>query len=51
MVNIKYTKGFEGYQSSVAELYKGSETPLYILFTGDKNADGISWCPDCNVGK
>ncbi|TMW42554.1 hypothetical protein DOY81_012367 [Sarcophaga bullata] len=51
MVNIKYTKGFEGYQNSVAELYKGSETPLYILFTGDKNSDGVSWCPDCNVAQ
>lgn len=51
MVHIKYTKGFEGYQNSVAELYKDAKNALYILFTGDKNSDGVSWCPDCNVGK
>ncbi|KAF4530947.1 hypothetical protein B566_EDAN018940, partial [Ephemera danica] len=24
--------------------------PIYVLFTGSKNQDGKSWCPDCVKG-
>ncbi|XP_037810058.1 thioredoxin domain-containing protein 17-like [Lucilia sericata] len=48
MVRKEYTKGFEGYQKSVEELYKDKNTQLYIYFTGEKDSNGVSWCPDCN---
>lgn len=27
---------------------EGSKKPVFILFTGDKDDSGKSWCPDCN---
>ncbi len=24
---------------------------MFILFTGDKDENGVSWCPDCNVAE
>ncbi len=24
---------------------------VFILFTGDKDENGVSWCPDCNVAE
>jgi hypothetical protein len=30
---------------------QASKKPVFILFTGDKDENGISWCPDCNYQK
>jgi len=46
MVKISKVEGFEAFESKVAEL-AGSGGDVFVMFSGSKNADGISWCPDC----
>ncbi|XP_071994321.1 thioredoxin domain-containing protein 17 [Engystomops pustulosus] len=36
--------GYEEYDKEV-ERHQGK--PLYALFCGDKDEQGVSWCPDC----
>jgi len=38
-------QGFEEFKSKVAELEKVGD--VYVLFSGSKNENGESWCPDC----
>lgn len=30
---------------------KGSYTKIFLLFTGSKDEQGISWCPPCNAAE
>ncbi|RWS14485.1 hypothetical protein B4U79_14422 [Dinothrombium tinctorium] len=30
---------------------KNEYAKIFILFTGSKNSDGVSWCPDCNIAQ
>lgn len=42
----------EDYASKLQEaenLAASSNKPLFLLFTGTKNASGRSWCPDCTA--
>lgn len=42
-----------GYEecSKLLENLKSSGVPIVIYFSGSKNEDGVSWCPDCQNGK
>ncbi|KAL5265133.1 hypothetical protein ACHWQZ_G006019 [Mnemiopsis leidyi] len=46
---VKHVKvsGFTEYLRAVQQ-YKDSSLHLFTLFTGSLDADGKSWCPDCN---
>lgn len=46
----EYVKGYEEFSRKTAALEKDSNTKLVIYFTGDKNENGVSWCPDCANG-
>ncbi|KAI1301704.1 Thioredoxin domain-containing protein 17 [Halotydeus destructor] len=41
-------EGYEGLLKVIDE-NKAKFSHLFILFTGNKDAAGHSWCPDCNV--
>ncbi|KAG9485928.1 hypothetical protein GDO78_008815 [Eleutherodactylus coqui] len=36
-----------GYEEYCRELEKHKGKPVFTLFCGDKNEQGVSWCPDC----
>lgn len=40
--------GFEDFSRAV-EQHKGKT--IFAYFTGSKDADGKSWCPDCALGE
>nr|AMK05619.1 thioredoxin 3 [Euphausia superba] len=39
----------EGFEACIAEVdkVKGSGAPIFVLFSGSKDASGVSWCSDC----
>ena len=46
MVHIVKVEGFEAFQSKVAELAK-TGGDVFVMFSGSKDGNGVSWCPDC----
>ena len=40
--------GFEALTKALAE---NNSQRKFVLFTGSKDKDGVSWCSDCNDGK
>ncbi|CAI9551749.1 unnamed protein product [Staurois parvus] len=36
-----------GYEEYCREVEKYRGRTVFALFCGDKNEDGVSWCPDC----
>lgn len=46
MVKKYKVEGFEAFQSKVSELAATGDD-VFVMFSGSKNADGVSWCPDC----
>lgn len=46
MVNIVKVEGFEAFQAEVAELSK-TGGDVFVMFSGSKDSNGVSWCPDC----
>ena len=46
MVQEYTVQGFENFMSKVSELEKQGKE-VYCLFSGTKDANGKSWCPDC----
>ena len=49
MVKKYKVEGFEAFQSKVSELAATGDD-VFVMFSGSKNADGVSWCPDCVTG-
>ena len=43
-------EGFADFQTQVADLQSKFDTVL-VLFSGTKDSDGRSWCPDCVVAE
>ncbi|XP_073523933.1 thioredoxin domain-containing protein 17 [Phyllobates terribilis] len=37
----------QGYEEYSREAEKHRGRPLFALFCGDKDEQGVSWCPDC----
>jgi len=50
MVNIVKVEGFEAFQAKVAELAK-TGGDVFVMFSGSKDSNGDSWCPDCVVAE
>lgn len=48
MVKEVHVEGFEALEKAVDE-HKGHK--IFVLFSGSLGSDGMSWCPDCVVGK
>ena len=46
MVNISKVEGFDAFQKTIAEL-KNSGGDVFVMFSGSKDSNGTSWCPDC----
>ncbi|KAM4797004.1 thioredoxin domain-containing protein 17 [Rhinophrynus dorsalis] len=37
----------QGYEEYCKEVEKHKNQDVFVYFSGSKNADGVSWCPDC----
>lgn len=46
---MKYTVHTEKSSSQAPE--ESPKKPIYIIVSGEKDANGKSWCPDCVKGK
>ena len=46
MATVVKVEGFEAFQAKVAELSK-TGGDIFVMFSGSKDANGVSWCPDC----
>ena len=46
MVKTHKVEGFDAFKAKVEEL-AGSGADVFVMFSGSKNAAGVSWCPDC----
>lgn len=49
MVQTVEVQGFNALQAAIKDNSKTES--LFILFSGSKDANGVSWCPDCVDGK
>lgn len=47
MANVIHVEGFAAYKET-AEKYK--DKTVFALFSGSKDENGSSWCPDCVAG-
>lgn len=50
MVKRHFVKNWDEFEKLVVELEK-EKLPINVLFTGDKEESGESWCPYCNRAK
>ncbi|XP_042207722.1 thioredoxin domain-containing protein 17-like [Homarus americanus] len=50
MVQKIEVEGFEAFVEQV-ETFKSSGKPIFVLFSGSKDSNGKSWCPDCVVAE
>ncbi|XP_023321472.1 thioredoxin domain-containing protein 17 [Eurytemora carolleeae] len=48
MVQKFQVEGYEAFKAKVEELAKGDKD-VFVLFSGSKDSNGESWCPDCVV--
>ncbi|XP_071533946.1 thioredoxin domain-containing protein 17-like [Panulirus ornatus] len=46
MVQKFEVEGFDAFVEQV-DSFKSSGKPIFVLFSGSKDAQGKSWCPDC----
>lgn len=46
MVQKIEVEGFDAFVEQV-DSFKSSGKPIFVLFSGSKDAGGKSWCPDC----
>lgn len=49
-ITISDTAAFDEVLKRAAEAAGGKGT-LFLLFTGESDSAGVSWCPDCNDAK
>lgn len=50
MVKEHYVSGYDNFVKFMNELGTSDENPVNILFSGQKDENGISWCSDCVEG-
>merc|ERR1711890_111880 len=50
MATVVKVEGFQAFQTKVSEL-SSSGGAVFVLFSGSKDSDGESWCPDCVVAE
>lgn len=50
MVYRHKVAGYEDFEYFMSNLKTTTRAPIYVYFTGSKDAAGKSWCPDCNDG-
>jgi len=50
MATVVKVEGFEAFQAKVAELAATGED-VFVMFSGSKDSNGESWCPDCVVAE
>lgn len=48
MVKTIYVDGYEAVMRAIQE--NSNSNALFVLFSGSKDSEGKSWCPDCVAG-
>lgn len=48
MVKTIHVEGYDAVKKAIKE--NSSIQDLFVLFSGSKDANGVSWCPDCVAG-
>ena len=46
MAKVTKVEGFDAFKAKVSEL-SSAGGDLFVMFSGSKDARGVSWCPDC----
>ena len=46
MAQLIKVEGFEAFKAKLSELTAGGGD-VFVMFSGSKDASGVSWCPDC----
>ncbi|RYY88751.1 DUF953 domain-containing protein [archaeon] len=44
----KSPSNFASVLSQATAVARENSAALFVLFTGEKDARGVSWCPDCS---
>ena len=47
MAKVSKVEGFEAYKAKLSELTAGGGGDIFVMFSGSKDSNGVSWCPDC----
>lgn len=50
MAKVHHISGYDNFIESINKIANTAKE-INILFTGRKDANGKSWCPDCNDGR
>lgn len=50
MAKVHHISGYDNFIESIGKIANTAKE-VNILFTGKKDVNGKSWCPDCNDGK
>ncbi|XP_055861186.1 thioredoxin domain-containing protein 17-like isoform X2 [Biomphalaria glabrata] len=46
-LDVVTVRGYSEIKSALRKADKGQYDSIYVFFTGDKDQNGVSWCPDC----
>ena len=46
MAELIKVEGFDAFKAKLSELTAGGGD-VFVMFSGSKDASGVSWCPDC----
>ena len=48
MAELIKVEGFDAFKAKLSELTAGAGGgDVFVMFSGSKDASGVSWCPDC----
>lgn len=46
MAQFSKVEGFDAFKAKLSEL-TADGGDVFVMFSGSKDASGVSWCPDC----
>ena len=47
MAELIKVEGFDAFKAKLSELTAAGGGDVFVMFSGSKDASGVSWCPDC----
>ena len=46
MARVTKVEGYDAFKAKISELASAGGD-VFVMFSGSKDARGVSWCPDC----
>ena len=46
MARVSKVEGYDAFKAKISELASAGGD-IFVMFSGSKDASGVSWCPDC----